>query len=37
MIWDIDDGFAKNEEIAKAGKPIVHMLPYMMHMLSRGV
>lgn len=34
MIWDSDVGYAKDEEIAV--KPIVHMLPYMLHMLSHG-
>ncbi|KAF8100833.1 hypothetical protein N665_0215s0010 [Sinapis alba] len=30
------DGSARDEEIAKSVKPIAHMLPYMLHMLSRG-
>ncbi|KAF8095218.1 hypothetical protein N665_0339s0087 [Sinapis alba] len=36
VIWDSDVAYAKDEEIAKSVKPITHMLPYMLHMLSRS-
>ena len=36
VIWDSDVVYTKDEEIAKTVKPIAHMLPYMLHMLSPG-
>nr|VDD29990.1 unnamed protein product [Brassica oleracea] len=36
VIWDSDLAYATDAEIAKAVKPIAHMLPYMLHMLSTG-
>uniref|UniRef100_A0A0D2ZS12 Ubiquitin-like protease family profile domain-containing protein n=1 Tax=Brassica oleracea var. oleracea TaxID=109376 RepID=A0A0D2ZS12_BRAOL len=36
VIWDSDVAYAKDEKIAKTVKPIAHMLPYMLHMLSPG-
>ncbi|KAG5387706.1 hypothetical protein IGI04_029247 [Brassica rapa subsp. trilocularis] len=36
VIWDSDLAYATNAEIAKAVKPIAHMLPYMLRMLSTG-
>ncbi|CAF1931405.1 unnamed protein product [Brassica napus] len=35
-IWDSDLAYATDAEIAKAVKPIAHMLPYMLRMLSTG-
>nr|VDD10122.1 unnamed protein product [Brassica oleracea] len=36
VIWDSDLAYATDAEIAKAVKPIAHMLPYMLRMLSTG-
>lgn len=36
VIWDSFVGHTDDKEIAEAVKPIAHMLPYMLHMLSRG-
>ena len=36
VIWDSDLAYATDAEIAKAVKPIAHMLSYMLRMLSTG-
>ncbi|KAL0688086.1 hypothetical protein Bca4012_087763 [Brassica carinata] len=36
VIWDSDLAYATDAEIAKVVKPIAHMLPYMLRMLSTG-
>lgn len=36
VIWDSDVYYATDEEIAKHVKPFAQMVPYLLHMMSRG-